>query len=148
ARHLRQRRRLDSALGHLALLGGLGAGAMASSAASLQDELERLEQKLEGEPACVIPELVEAEQKAGKLLAERLQVKSADGNPGFMLLNSCSFVRRMSVELEAVAGPIPVEGPVKAAQFDPDKPRLVVEVPAFGFVWVPCSVAGTAMPKP
>jgi hypothetical protein len=64
-----------------------------------------------------------------------------------MLLNPCSFIRRMSVELEGVSGPIPVEGPVKAAQFDPDKARLVVEVPAFGFAWIPRSASGAAPPR-
>jgi hypothetical protein len=147
ARHLRQRRRLDTALGHLALLRGLGAGASAEAASLLESELEELETRLEGGPAAIIPQLVEVEQKAAQLLADRLQVHSADGTAGFMLLNPCSFIRRMSLELDGVTGPIPVNGPVKAAQFDPDKARLVVEVPAFGFAWIPRSATGSALPR-
>jgi hypothetical protein len=147
ASHLRQRRRLDAALGHLALLRGLGAGTMAEAATSLEEELGRCEPRLEGAPGGLIPELVEIEQKAAKLLADRLQVRSSDGNPGFMLLNPCSFIRRMSLELDGVTGPIPVEGPVKAAQFDSEAARLVVEVPAFGFAWIPHSVPAATVPK-
>ena len=34
-------------------------------------------------------------------------------------------------------GSLPVEGPVKAAQFDADKARIVAEVPPLGFAWMP-----------
>jgi hypothetical protein len=41
------------------------------------------------------------------------------------------------VELDEATGPLPITGPLKACQIDGDKTRLVVEVPALGFAWVP-----------
>ena len=43
---------------------------------------------------------------------------------------SAGFARRVALELENFAGPIPVADPVKAAQFDGTTARLVVEVPS------------------
>ena len=39
-------------------------------------------------------------------------------NPGYLLLNPCSFTRRVALELEGTARPLPIGGPVKACQFD------------------------------
>src|SRR5206468_1973791 len=60
----------------------------------------------------------------------------------------CGFTRRVGLELPGFAGPVPVEGPVKAAQFDADLARLVVEVPALGFAWFPKSGPAGAPPRP
>ena len=54
-----------------------------------------------------------------------------------MVFNPCGFARRVALELDGFAGPIPVADPVKAAEFDGGDARLVVEVPALGFAWVP-----------
>jgi alpha-mannosidase len=43
----------------------------------------------------------------------------------------------VALELEGMSGPLPIEGPVKACQIDDGKGRLVVEVPALGFAWLP-----------
>jgi hypothetical protein len=146
--HLRQRRRLDAAYAYLAMLKALGAGSASESAESARRELERLESKLEGGPPGSMPDLAEAEQVAARLLADRLQSRAAENTPGFMFLNPCSFARRMSVELEGLTGPVPTEGPVKAVQIDPDMARIVVELPAFGFAWIPRSSPGAAIAKP
>jgi hypothetical protein len=64
-----------------------------------------------------------------------------------MLLNPCGYPRRVALELPGFAGPIPVEGPVKAAQFEGGSARLVVEVPGLGYSWFPSeSPPGTPMP--
>ncbi|HEY8504702.1 MAG TPA: hypothetical protein VIL46_08975, partial [Gemmataceae bacterium] len=86
------------------------------------------------------------ESEWAKRLADRLQARAEAGRPGFLLLNPCSFTRRLALELDGVRGPLPVEGPVKAAEFDADKARLVVEVPAFGFAWVPREAPPGASP--
>src|SRR5262249_10602003 len=52
-------------------------------------------------------------------------------------LNPCSFTRRTALELEDLAGPLPIEGPIKASQYQDGKGRLVVEVPGLGFAWIP-----------
>src|SRR5262249_40364 len=103
---------------------------------------------VESENGGPFPELAEAEQRAAKLLADRLQNRGEANRPGFMFLNPCSFARRVFAELDGVAGPIPIDGPVKAAQFDGNSAKLVVEVPAFGSAWVPRSVPGAPLPKP
>src|SRR5262249_48224355 len=65
----------------------------------------------------------------------------------FLILNPCSFARRVALELEGVSGPLPIEGPLKAGQFDSDKARLVVEVPPLGFAWIPRE-GPTGTPQP
>src|SRR5207244_10636974 len=60
----------------------------------------------------------------------------------------CSFTRRVALELDDVNGPLPVGGPIKAGQFEGTHAKLVVEVPALGFAWVPRSgPPGTPAPK-
>jgi hypothetical protein len=83
-----------------------------------------------------------------KRLADRIQARAADGQPGLLVFNPCSFTRRVALELDGFRGPIPVEGPVKAAEFAGTTARLVVEVPSLGFAWVPRQgPPGTPPPK-
>jgi hypothetical protein len=79
-----------------------------------------------------------------KTLADRIQVRSADGQPGLMVFNPCGFTRRVALEVDGFRGAIAVADPVKAAEFSGTTAKLVVEVPAFGFAWVPRT--GTAAP--
>ena len=72
-----------------------------------------------------------------KKLADRLQTRSAEGQPGLLVFNPCGFTRRVALEVNGFRGPIPVADPVKAAEFNGDLARLVVEVPPLGFAWVP-----------
>ncbi|MDB5311655.1 MAG: hypothetical protein JWO38_5857 [Gemmataceae bacterium] len=82
-------------------------------------------------------------------LADRIQARSAGGQPGLLVFNPCSFARRAALELDGFRGPIPVADAVKAAEFAGDQARLVVEVPPLGFVWVPRQgPPGTPAPKP
>jgi hypothetical protein len=84
-----------------------------------------------------------------KRLAERVQARSVEGQPGLLVFNPCSFARRVALELDGFRGPIPVADPVKAAEFDGERARLVVEVPPLGFAWVPRPGSpGTPPPKP
>ena len=64
-----------------------------------------------------------------------------------MLLNPCAFTRRVTLELDGQPGPVAVEGPVKASQFDAGKSRLVVELPPLGYAWVPRGSPSTPVPK-
>ncbi|HEV3146852.1 MAG TPA: hypothetical protein VGZ47_23395 [Gemmataceae bacterium] len=144
--HWRQRRTLDSAWTYLAIQRGLGGG-QAEAMEKLHNDLATIEKRFESTTGQALPELAAFEEHAARLLAERLQVRAAGNTPGFMLLNPCSFIRRMSLELDGVAGPLPVEGPIKAAQFDGNHARLVVEVPALGFAWIPRSSSGAPPPK-
>lgn len=146
-RHYRQRRRLDMAWGCLALLHGLGPGGLRSSADDLQERLTEREREVESNWGTPQPDLIALEQQAAGLLAQRLQSRAEDNRPGYMLLNPCSFTRRLAVELDDLPEPIPIDGPIKAGQWDDGKARLVVEVPAFGFAWIPKRVPGAPTPK-
>jgi hypothetical protein len=148
ARHHRLRRRLDVTWGYLAMIHGLGAGPVRERADMLERQLRDLEREVETDWGNVSPELIQIEEQVGSLLVERLQVRAETGRDGFMFLNPCSFTRRLAVELDDLPHPIPIEGPIKAGQWDNGKSRLVVEVPAFGFAWVPRKAAPSVPPKP
>jgi hypothetical protein len=64
-----------------------------------------------------------------------------------MVFNPCSFTRRVALEVEGFRGTIAVADPVKAVEVAGNLTRLVVEVPALGYAWVPRSGNASA-PKP
>ncbi len=81
------------------------------------------------------------------MLAGRLLSRATADAPGYLVLNPCSFTRRVALELDDVTGPLPIGGPIKAGQFEGAHAKLVVEVPALGFAWVPRSgPPGTPQP--
>ena len=154
ARQARQRRRIDSAWTLAAIQRGLTAPVEEDHAAvrhlqAIEDSLET--EGLDGLPDVPCPalaELAKIDQMFSEKLSARLQARAADKQPGYMLLNPCAFPRRVALELDPVKDPFPVEGPIKAAQFDADKLRLVVEVPPHGFAWIPrVGKSGTPAPK-
>jgi hypothetical protein len=89
--------------------------------------------------------LEEMQDKFAHALADRLQARGTNDTPGYMVLNPCSFTRRLALELDTSNLTIPVEGPVKAVQFQGGNTLLVVEVPPLGFAWFPSGPAGSAM---
>lgn len=145
AKQQRQRRRLDAAFGFAALLRAAGAGAATAELTALEKDLADCEDRFESGDESASP--LEMERRAAQLLANRLQARAESNMPGFLLLNPCSFVRRLALELDGVTGPIPVEGPVKAAQFDGDKAKIVAEIPPFGFAWLPRQAPGATTAK-
>ena len=162
--HHRLRRRLDSAFA----LAGLHRMLSAPSEQDLEwvKQLETIEDEIEtcgadggesdrrdaGVPpvgrAGVPPVLASLEDAIAGRLAERILARSAEGQPGLLVLNPCNFTRRVTLELDHFPGPIPVVDPVKAAEFSGSTAKLVVEVPSLGFAWVPRKApAGTPAPK-
>ena len=145
ARHARARRRLDGvwtlAGFYRALAGAAGFGEALADCEALsrvEDQLEEL--ATTGEPAlhaAMQDDLAKLETAFAQRLARRLLARATSEQPGYLLLNPCSFPRRVALELDPFPGPVPLAEPIKAAQFDPDKTRLVVEVPALGFAWFP-----------
>ncbi len=92
--------------------------------------------------------ILETEQKILQTFAERLLAQATSQEPGYLFVNPCSYKRRVALELEKPAHPLPVEDPIKACQVDNDKLRVVLELPALGFAWIPRSgPAGTSAPK-
>ncbi|HJZ54577.1 MAG TPA: hypothetical protein VKE74_06440, partial [Gemmataceae bacterium] len=148
-RQLRLRRRIDAAYTLAALHRGLTANPGPEDAEALKklaDVEEAIELRGVNSPppdagGWVADELADQlgslETHWAKKLADRLQARSADGQPGLMVFNSCGFTRRVALELDGFRGPIPVADAVKAAEFVGDKARLVVELPPLGYTWIP-----------
>lgn len=147
-RHLRLRRRVDSALTLAALH-----RALTSPTPEDEDSLKRLEAVEDAIELAGVnggdgpPALAELESHWAQKLADRIQVRSAAGQPGLMVFNPCAYTRRVALEVEGFRGAIPVADPVKAAEFAGGTARLVVEVPPLGFAWVPRG-GNAAPPKP
>jgi hypothetical protein len=141
--HVRRRRRFDTAWSLAALHRGLTGRADPSTS---EDRLRALEDRVEGmgdEPGS---DLTDIEQQTAEALANRLLARASGTTPGYLLLNPCSFARRVALTLPELQAPVAVGGPVKASQLDGSTARLVVEVPALGFAWFPQRGATTAAP--
>jgi hypothetical protein len=148
ATHARRRKGVDAALALRALHRVLTPPAMPDPVL----ELEELERQIElcgpAADAELTARVDAAVQQAAQQLAERLQQRAEPGKPGFMVFNPCGFTRRVALELPDQPGPIAVDGPVKAAEFNNNIARIVVEVPGLGYAWVPRGSASVAVPKP
>jgi hypothetical protein len=137
ARQVRARRRLDTAWTLAALQRSLGGALPDADDGDFLTHLAHLEDRLESEGTPPEKELTEAQDRIAESLAQRLTARGQANNPGFLVLNPCSFKRRVALELDGVRALPPLAGPLKACQLDGETARLVVEVPAFGFAWVP-----------
>jgi len=153
-RQLRLRRRLDAAYTlaglHRAVTPNPGeeeAKAL-GELADLEREVELRGVNMTEAEDDLAERLIPLESVWARRLAERLQTRSAEGQPGLLVFNPCGFTRRVALELPGFLGPIPVADAVKAAEFSGDLARLVVEIPPLGFAWVPREgPAGTPQPK-
>jgi alpha-mannosidase len=144
AEQSRARRRLDAAWTWCALHRGV-AGQPAE--AGVCGRLSRVENAAELAKADSANDLAELEKEAAHQLAARLLARAQANQPGYLILNPCSFARRAVVEWSDMARPLPLEGPLKIYQTDGDRTRAVIEVPALGFAWLPKSGAeGAPMP--
>jgi hypothetical protein len=140
ARQVRRRRRVDAAWTLAAVHRGLaGRGDTLQVDARLTEVEDRVEElgPSDGPAEEAEAELVKVEAEVAEALAGRLLARATAEEPGYVVLNPCGFARRVALELDDVPGPLPVGGPIKAAQFDGGRARLVVEVPAMGFAWFP-----------
>ncbi len=157
ARHARRRRHLDTTWTLAALHRGL-AGAKDphrpdARLVQLEDQVEqRIAAPLFSSPDGSAPATAEAlehdlhaiQTEMAQALAERLLARARADTPGYLLLNPCSFARRVALEVESAGEPLPIAGPVRACQVNDKQLGLVVEVPALGFAWIPRSgPAGT-----
>ena len=148
----RARRKLDGAWTFAAIYYTLSAGGPTDEENAQIGQLHQTEDEIEATGLDPIPDAacgVAPEDPWAQKLADRLQVRAEANRPGYMLLNPCAFTRRVALELDPMPDPMPIEGPVKAAQSDTDRARLVVEVPPLGFAWIPAKgVPGTMHHRP
>ena len=104
--------------------------------------LQALEDAPESVAANSVPQellchLADLESQIAGSLADRLVAKAQSQSPGYLLLNPCSFTRRLALELKSDGSPMPAVDPIKAVQVDGDILRVVAEVPPLGFAWLP-----------
>ncbi len=141
ATQLRGRRKLDAAWTFTALLRSLGGQVDAVEGQPFVEHLAGLENRFESlsqygsQPAT--EQVQTAMDQAAVGLARRLVARGQPGSPGYLILNPCSFARRVALELPGFTAPVPVGGPIKACQLDGDIGRVVVHLEALGFAWVP-----------
>ncbi len=136
ARQVRRRRRLDAAWTLTALERSLGP---TGASAGLAERLRAVESLSETAGDASEPSLSRLEADVAELLAARLLAGATAETPGYLVLNPCSYTRRLALELDTDRAPLPIGGMVKACQVDEATTRLVVEVPALGFTWLPRS---------
>jgi hypothetical protein len=137
ARHVRLRRRIDTCWTLAALQRGL---AGPKDTLEVAEQLRHIEHVVEENAPDVPQDLAELEgleKTIAGTLADRLLSRATGTQPGYLVLNPCGFGRRLALELEGAGRPLRVEGPVKACQVDGNLLRVVVEVPALGFAWIP-----------
>ena len=149
AKHLRLRRRLDSAFALAALHRSLTPPTPDDHVEVMK--LNSLEDAIETRGAndpVDFDSLGTLESTFAQKLADRLQSSAAPNTPGMLVFNPCAFTRRVALEIDNFGGAIPAVDPVKAAQFDGNAAKLVVEVPALGFAWIPRPTGNTPAPKP
>ncbi|MFL5243603.1 MAG: hypothetical protein ACJ8FY_15970 [Gemmataceae bacterium] len=153
ANQIRRRRQIDTAWTLAALHRSLGPHAIESDeAVPLEDRLAALEDKTEAASGNVLGQsadpsdlanidaaLKDIHQETTNRLGQRLLAKALEGGPGYLVLNPCSFTRRVALEMSEITSPLPISGPIKACQIDNGMARLVIEVPPLGFAWFPQS---------
>jgi alpha-mannosidase len=88
----------------------------------------------EDAPADVDKSLDAALAAAKVCLADALTASNPNGPKGPLILNPCSFIRRIGVEALDLSGLPTIERPVYAADEGAGGKQAVVDVPAFGFV--------------
>jgi alpha-mannosidase len=77
-----------------------------------------------------------AERLARRILAAG-NGQTTSHRPGFLVFNPLGMPRRAAVLLPDAALDLRPEGPLRAAQFTDEGVHAVVDLPAFGFAWVP-----------
>jgi alpha-mannosidase len=79
-------------------------------------------------------------------LARAIVTPGGGGPAGFLVFNPLSFPRRAAVLLPEAAADLRPAGPLRAAQFTEEGVWAVVDLPAFGYAWVPRDTDHSAAP--
>lgn len=114
----------------------------AASALDLESSLEmgRIEEVREP--------LGHQEIEAASRLARAIEGDAQEGRPGYFVLNPLGVPRRAAVLLPDAALDLRPEGPLRAAQFTDEGVWAVVDLPAYGYAWVPREPDVAAPPVP
>jgi alpha-mannosidase len=144
ATHAKVRARFDA-------LASLRAMAKALNSAAVVEEtsLDEIESsietgKLDDAPAA----LALREPVWSGAVARGVVGESSGGRAGFLVVNPVGVARRAAVLLPEAAADLRPEGPLRAAQFTEEGVWAVVDLPAFGYAWVPRDTNFEASPAP
>ncbi|HEV3163353.1 MAG TPA: glycosyl hydrolase family 38 [Isosphaeraceae bacterium] len=138
ARHARLRARLDGLRWLRALAVSLSASPASSEPAEQESALADVEQTLEtGRLADVESVLYQREPTEALALAQAVVGTSSSGRPGYLVLNPLGVPRRAAVVLPDADADLRPEGPLRTAQLTEEGVSAVVDLPAFGYAWVP-----------
>ncbi|QEH33409.1 hypothetical protein OJF2_19100 [Aquisphaera giovannonii] len=74
--------------------------------------------------------------------------ESAEARPGYLVLNPAGVPRRVAVMLADAPPGLHPEGPLRASQAIDGGVAAVVDVPAFGFAWIPAAAGAEPSPAP
>jgi len=131
ADHARERARLDAMVTTHALASALGGSEEAADLGSIEETLEtgRIDQAR--------AELDRISPGIAASLARRVGGEAQGGRPGYLVFNPIGVARRAAVLLPDAAPDLRPEGPLRASQLTEEGVRAVVDLPPFGFAWVP-----------
>jgi alpha-mannosidase len=147
ARHHRLRARFEAVSAVHAMASAVAATAgedVASVAAASPAKLEEVEAAIEtgrhGEASAGLDELEPdwSGRLARGIVAAR-EGETAAIRAGYLVLNPAGVSRRVAVVLPDAALDLRPEGPLRASQLTDEGVHAVVDVPAFGFAWVPAA---------
>jgi alpha-mannosidase len=139
-RHFVRRSKFDAARQFQALAAIVGQRPIDS------DELRLLEDQVESAgpdlPANDAPSEKTIDEQVEGFLGDSARalgqtfLAGATGEPGYLIVNSLSFDRTVTVELPNLEVPPAAQAPIRSAQFDDTHRHVTVDVPAYGYVWV------------
>ncbi len=81
-------------------------------------------------------------------MAQGIVGAATTGRPGYLVINPTGIPRRAPVLLPDAAADLRPEGPLRAAQFTEEGVWAVVDLPAFGYAWIPRETNPEATPAP
>ena len=130
ARHARTRAQLDAAIAMQALVQAL-------DESHDRPPLDSLEFDLETRTREVATEVEATSLEQAQFLATRIVGEGSSGRPGYLVINPTGIARKARVLLPEAAPDLRPEGPLRSAQFTEEGVWAVVDLPAFGYSWVP-----------
>lgn len=145
ATHRTLRSRIDALKTVRAMAEALGTGHHLDGVDTVPGAEEALETVRPSEAkAAVEPK----EQGWPAAVAKGISGEATGGRPGFLIINPSGVPRRASVMLPEAAMDLRPEGPLRVSQFTDQGVVAVVELPAFGYAWVPRDANYEASPAP
>jgi alpha-mannosidase len=145
AEHARLRSRLDAVAVCRAMAEALGTGlpeGEGPAVAGIESAVET------GRLDDAASALDAAEPAWAGAVARGIAGTATGGRPGFLVVNPTGLARRAAVVLPDAAPDLRPEGPLRAAQFTEEGVVAVVDLPAFGYAWVPRDTNFEASPAP